>query len=75
MIVSRTYSWLSSFLSVFFCSASFFFYYYLSIFLHLTKTIFCRKRLFLCFLVFRRIGEYVLTYATIDLFYLFLAVS
>ena len=39
--------YISAFLSVFFF-ASFFFYYYLSIFLHLTKTIFCRKRL--CFM-------------------------
>ena len=51
------------FLSVFFF-ASFFFYYYMSIFLHLTKTIFYRKRLFHCFLVFRRIGEYI----SLDLF-------
>ena len=34
-----------------------------SIFLHLMKTIFCRKRL--CFLVFRRTGEYI----SPDLFY------
>ena len=37
--------------------ASFFFYYYLTIFLHLKKTISCRKRL--CFLVLRRIGKYI----------------
>ena len=55
--------YISVFLSVFFF-ASFFFYYYLSIFLHLTKTIFCRKRLCFIFLVFRCIGEYI----SLDLF-------
>ena len=41
----------SDYISSFFVSvfASFFFYYYLSIIYHLTKTVFCRKRL--CFIV------------------------
>ena len=60
------YFYISFFLSIFFF-ASFFSYYYLSVFMHPMKTIFCQKRLFHCFLVFRHIGEYI----SLDLFYQF----
>ena len=51
------YIYISFFLSVFFFVSFFFFFSYYLFFLHLTKKIFCWKRL--CFLVFRRIGEYI----------------
>ena len=54
-------------LLVFFFFLFFFLLLLLSVFLHLKKTIFCRKRfVFPCFLVYRRIGEYI----SLDLFYL-----
>ena len=54
--------YISFFLSVFFFAS---FFLLLSVFLHLTKIIFCRKRL--CFLLFRRIGECI----SLDLFHQF----